>query len=91
MELGDHQLGVEGATGGEGFGESGPIIGPLSTLDLNVLLEQLPSPAVEPSLDRSPLSFEPKATFALALGGNPEIRDEFAVMLGRDTKDITLV
>ena len=42
-------------------------------------------------LDRGALRFEAKADFALALGRDAKVGDEFAVMFDHDTKTITKV
>ena len=91
VELGDHELRVVGATGFERFVESRPIIGAFAALHLDMLFDKLPPAPVQPCLDRRALGFQAKAAFALALGGDPKIGDEFSVMWGHATKAITKV
>jgi hypothetical protein len=80
IEFGDDELRVVGAAGFERFVESRPIIGAFAALDLDILFDKLPPAAVQPCLDRRALGFHAKAAFALALGGDPKIGDEFSVM-----------
>ena len=61
VELGDHELGVEGAASVERFVERRPIIVTLAALDLDVLLAQRPVASVQPGFDGGALRFETEA------------------------------
>ena len=80
VELGDHQLRAIGAAGLKGTGKLGAVVIALATLDLDMLSDQLPAAAVEKGLDRRALRFQPEAGFALALGADAQVGNEFAVM-----------
>ena len=62
---------------------------PLSTSTCSSTSVQ--SPPFSHVVDRGALRLEAKAAFALPLGGNAQVGDEFAVMLGHDTSNITKV
>ena len=84
IELGDNELRVVGAAGVERFVERRPIIGALAALDFDVLFDKLSTGRRSARLRPSALRLQAEAALALALGGDPKIGDEFAVMWGHD-------
>src|SRR5215470_13786965 len=52
----------------------------LTALDLNELLRQAPRATVQVVQHRLPLSVQAEAGFALSIGRDPEVGDEFAPM-----------
>src|SRR5947207_2470370 len=93
IQLGDNQLGLVLAAGGERSGELRPI-GALAALDLDELLHKLPGAAVEVARDGFALRVEPKTGLALPVGRNAVVGDELARMrchwmpLGYDCKNV---
>ena len=83
IQLGNHQRGASDLAEVESLGELGPIIVVLAALDLHEFTQQLPSTAVQELLDGGTLRFEPETAFALPLGGNPQVGNELAVVLGQ--------
>jgi hypothetical protein len=65
------------ATGGKGARQFSTII-TLTALNLGELSDQFPLTAIEVVVDSLPLGVEAQTASALAFGGNPEVRDEFA-------------
>ena len=91
VELGDDELGVEGAACVERFGQRWAVIVTLAALDLDVLLAQRPVASVQPGFDGGALRFETEAALALTLGRDAKVGDEFPVMFGHATMTITKV
>jgi hypothetical protein len=50
-------------------------------LNLDQFLDQLPAPAIEKRLDCRALCLKAETAFALTFGANPQVANEFAVML----------
>ena len=81
VELRNHQCRAVDFAGRERLVERRPIMIVLAALDLDVLCDQLPAPAVEEALDRRALRFEAKARFALPLSADAKVRNKFTVVL----------
>src|SRR5262245_16308958 len=81
VDLGDDESGAVDLAGRERLLQRRPIVVVLAALDLDMLLDQLPTAAVEERLDRMALGFEAEAACARTLGADAQIADELAVML----------